>query len=188
MQHDMQRFVNPLPPTHIPPPIQSVKDKKLTLQTDNSTEYCGAGQRLNLYEKDDAGTTTTSLPTTSIPASTAIVSRDTTTTSESPSPTGPSIDETIGDWEFQGCYTEATDMRALSGSTYAQDNMTLDSCAEFCDGFKYFGTEYGRECRLLMLDLKAGDNGLLVANKWVPRLLRQRAQHWKRKGREPGRL
>lgn len=132
----------------------------LNVLIDNRTEYCGAGQRLNLYQKDGSGTTPP-IPTTSIPASTAVVSNETTsagttpttsagttptTPSASPSPTGPSVDETIGDWEFQGCYTEATDKRALSSSTYAKDDMTLDSCAEFCDGFKYFGTEYGREC------------------------------------------
>ncbi len=26
--------------------------------------------------------------------------------------------------------------------------MTLEVCAAFCDGFTYFGTEYGRECKL----------------------------------------
>ncbi|KAL1847140.1 hypothetical protein VTK73DRAFT_10417 [Phialemonium thermophilum] len=85
---------------------------------DNATEYCGAGLRLNLYYQN---VTTTD-------------------------PTGPRAKPTVGLYKWFGCYTEATNQRALSSKSYAQDNVTLESCAAFCSGYQYFGTEYGREC------------------------------------------
>ncbi|EPE31830.1 WSC containing protein [Glarea lozoyensis ATCC 20868] len=45
-----------------------------------------------------------------------------------------------------GCYTEATSGRALSGKSYSNDSMTLELCQSTCQGFSYFGVEYGREC------------------------------------------
>ena len=33
------------------------------------------------------------------------------------------------------------EVRALSAQEYASGNMTLESCATFCYGFRYFGTE-----------------------------------------------
>ncbi|KFY19512.1 hypothetical protein V491_04394, partial [Pseudogymnoascus sp. VKM F-3775] len=40
------------------------------------------------------------------------------------------------------------DARVLSGAELANDELTLEKCAAFCNegGFKVFGTEYGREC------------------------------------------
>lgn len=58
----------------------------------------------------------------------------------------PSQPDAVGDWTWLGCYTEATASRALSGKTTANDDMTLEDCAAFCDDYTYFGTEYGREC------------------------------------------
>jgi hypothetical protein len=89
------------------------------------TEFCGAGNRLELYS-----TTATR------------------TTSATPTPTGSlAVKPTVGDYTFVGCQTEATGSRALSGKdVYADDAMTLELCATYCAGFTYFGTEYGREC------------------------------------------
>jgi hypothetical protein len=52
----------------------------------------------------------------------------------------------VGSWTSIGCYTEATAGRALSSKTYADNDMTLASCASFCQGYTYFGVEYSREC------------------------------------------
>lgn len=47
------------------------------------------------------------------------------------------------------------------GNGYADDKVTLEACAKFCDGFAYFATEYGRECycgnELQQGSVKAGD-------------------------------
>ncbi|RYP09040.1 hypothetical protein DL764_001536 [Monosporascus ibericus] len=59
---------------------------------------------------------------------------------------GPSHPPVVGNYSWSGCYSEPAGVRALAGKSYADDDMTLDSCASFCDGFALFGTEYGREC------------------------------------------
>lgn len=52
----------------------------------------------------------------------------------------------IEGYTFGGCYTEASSGRALTGSAFFDDYMTVEKCATACTGFKYFGLEYGREC------------------------------------------
>ncbi|KAL2141982.1 hypothetical protein VTI28DRAFT_1764 [Corynascus sepedonium] len=50
-------------------------------------------------------------------------------------------------YTFSGCYVDNSDNnRALPAASYADDHMTIASCAAFCSSFKYFGLEYGREC------------------------------------------
>ncbi|KAL2064374.1 hypothetical protein VTL71DRAFT_4868 [Oculimacula yallundae] len=187
----------------------------------NSTEYCGAGSRLNVYQKGAAASSSTSRPVTISSSSSAVSSVSSAVTSSSssvtssvtssasssrvsssssvassgsssvsstgsssvsssasssisssasssvvvssssssivssstsassssaPTPTGPAIRQTVGKYAFQGCYTEATAGRALASTTYADDLMTLESCAAFCGPYSYFGVEYGREC------------------------------------------
>ncbi|KAG7104597.1 WSC domain-containing protein like [Verticillium longisporum] len=127
----------------------------------NATELCGGGSRLNVYQLDDgtlttttAATTTTTLATSSTLASSSVpvVSvppTTTTTTSATPTSTGPAIRQVVNtEWSFQGCYTETKNGRALSKKSYADDLMTLESCAAFCKGVSaaFFGVEYGREC------------------------------------------
>ncbi|CRK39009.1 hypothetical protein BN1723_015476, partial [Verticillium longisporum] len=126
----------------------------------NSTELCGGGSRLNIYQLDDGTLTTTTAATTTIVATSSILESSsvpvdsvppttTTTTSATPTPTGPAIRQIVStEWSFQGCYTETKNGRALSKKSYADDLMTLESCAAFCKGVSaaFFGVEYGREC------------------------------------------
>lgn len=114
----------------------------------NPLEYCGAGNRLVLYASSTIQTSTTSVPTTS-PSSTGTKSTtaSTTSTGSSAAATGTLARKpVVGAYTLVGCQTEATGMRALSANSYAADTMTLESCATFCSGYTYFGTEYGREC------------------------------------------
>ncbi|KAK7966705.1 WSC domain containing protein [Apiospora aurea] len=60
--------------------------------------------------------------------------------------TGPTQPPTVGKYNWYGCQTEGTRSRALIALQSANNNMTLESCADFCDGYTYFGTEYSREC------------------------------------------
>lgn len=91
---------------------------------DNATETCGAGLRLNVYQPDEP-------PKPTI--------RDVVVSGTGSKRTS---------WSFQGCYTEATVGRALLGSMYASDYMTLETCGAYCAGLGYsiFGLEYRREC------------------------------------------
>lgn len=59
---------------------------------------------------------------------------------------GPSQPPRVGNYTWHGCRTEGSSSRALEASRTSGPDMTLDRCARFCDGFAYFGAEYGREC------------------------------------------
>ncbi|KAG4411385.1 hypothetical protein IFR04_015473 [Cadophora malorum] len=95
----------------------------------NLSEYCGGGNRLNVYNFNNAIATITA----SAPA---------------PTGTGPAIKPTIGPYSYYGCQTEGTTARALAGAAMASDSMTLEMCQAFCaaGNFALFGVEYGREC------------------------------------------
>ncbi|KAL8891322.1 MAG: hypothetical protein Q9215_001645 [Flavoplaca cf. flavocitrina] len=80
----------------------------------NPDEKCGAGRRLNIYEK---------------PVTTPVV----------PTPG-------VSTYQQDGCFTEATNGRALSGKTYYDNALTIAKCASACAGFDFFGVEYYREC------------------------------------------
>lgn len=88
------------------------------------SEFCGAGNRIELYS------TTATRTSTAVPSATATLA----------------VKPTVGAYTFVGCQTEPTTGRALSGKSYADDAMTLESCATYCSEYTYFGTEYGREC------------------------------------------
>lgn len=84
--------------------------------------------------------TTSSNPISSI--SLTVISSSSTSTSAAPS-SGASN----GAYKYAGCYTEATKGRALSGKSQANDQMTIENCLAFCQGYVLFGLEYGRECK-----------------------------------------
>ncbi|KAL8376771.1 hypothetical protein RB595_007747 [Gaeumannomyces hyphopodioides] len=52
----------------------------------------------------------------------------------------------IGEYTFNACMTEGNGTRALSETSFVSDSMTLQSCATFCNAYKFFGVEYSREC------------------------------------------
>lgn len=104
----------------------------------NTFEYCGAGNRLEMYQLWSNVTLSTSTTTT------------TATTSASAKPT-PSHVQVVGPYTFQGCYTEATGMRALTGppSLVNYTAMTIEMCESHCAQYNsiYFGVEYAGECK-----------------------------------------
>ena len=89
--------------------------------------------------------------------STTLSIRSSTSSSASATPTGPTILQSIGaytDYTYYGCQTEATSARALtSGSFYNYTGMTLKQCLTDCIGYKYWGVEYGGECKPPFLSL-----------------------------------
>lgn len=88
----------------------------------DDTQYCGAGNRLELYS------TTATLPPTSTSSA-------------------PSNLPTVPPFALVGCQAEGVGARALSGAMYASGTaLTLRACAAFCAGFRYFGTEFSSEC------------------------------------------
>ena len=84
----------------------------------DAIELCGAGMRLSVY-----GPVVTP-PVVTVPAN----------------PT------TVGNYVYDGCFTDSIALRVLSGETISRDDMTLASCATICAGYAYFGVEYGIQC------------------------------------------
>jgi hypothetical protein len=60
----------------------------------------------------------------------------------------------VANYNYFGCYTEGTGVRALTPGAFAADTMTVESCEASCAGYTYFGVEYGRECKLICRTLK----------------------------------
>ncbi|KAJ4297155.1 hypothetical protein N0V88_004073 [Collariella sp. IMI 366227] len=97
----------------------------------NSGEFCGGGNRLNVYNFEGGY-------------------NPTATSSAGPGPTGepagPSQPEVVDNYDWYGCRTEATAGRALAAATFASDDMTLEACRAYCSAYTFFGVEYAREC------------------------------------------
>lgn len=101
-----------------------------------------------------SSTTTSTNPSVSATtkATTTSIVHPPTTTTTSPSATPTlGIKQTVGAYSFIGCYTEATNGRALTGANplYDYTAMTLEECGTYCSAssFTYFGVEYGGECK-----------------------------------------
>ncbi|OIW32843.1 WSC-domain-containing protein, partial [Coniochaeta ligniaria NRRL 30616] len=96
--------------------------------TGDKLQYCGGSSRLNVFKR------------LATPVSSATTAKSTSAS--------------VGLWNYQGCFTEATSGRALSSkqlygsSSSATGNMNLDTCASFCfdNGYAMFGVEYGQQC------------------------------------------
>ncbi len=123
----------------------------------NALEWCGGGNRLNLYNLDGSDPVPTSTVTTlrsTKPASTRVstssrsISISSASSPVAPTPTGPITVTSLAGWNYLGCYSEATVGRALNSLLLpipGADN-SVEKCAAACAGYTYFGVEYGSEC------------------------------------------
>jgi hypothetical protein len=61
---------------------------------------------------------------------------------------GPQTVQAVGNYVFQGCYSEATNGRALSAlsPTPPMGGFTIELCEAKCVGYTYFGMEYSNQC------------------------------------------
>ncbi|KAL2269755.1 hypothetical protein VTJ83DRAFT_1939 [Remersonia thermophila] len=80
------------------------------------TNVCGAADRLNLFVSTSCKEDPTNLAT-------------------------------VGAFAYQSCWVDNVGgVRALDGPVLRGDDMTVEKCADFCDGYQYFGVEYASEC------------------------------------------
>ncbi|KAF8849870.1 heme peroxidase [Acephala macrosclerotiorum] len=110
----------------------------------NSYEYCGAGNRLEMYLLSTSASSSSSLVSSSSVAISSLSSTS-SSTSASASPT-PQIVKSAGLYNYFGCYTEGANVRALGAASYPNDANTIESCVAACSPYLYAGAEYGREC------------------------------------------
>ncbi|KAK0392393.1 hypothetical protein NLU13_1888 [Sarocladium strictum] len=92
----------------------------------NTSQYCGAGNRLELYSTTAPQPTPTSSSPTAVP--------------------DPVHRDQIGDHTLVGCWTEGIGVRALAEGSSASGNMTNELCAVDCAAYRYFGTQFSTEC------------------------------------------
>lgn len=64
------------------------------------------------------------------------------TAPQTPTP-APMSTTVIGNFHYMGCYTDDP-YRALTAKSESSNAMTNTLCAEYCRGFKFFATEYGK--------------------------------------------
>ena len=71
-----------------------------------------------------------------------------TTTNPGPPPGGPVTLLQVANYNYIGCYSEATAGRALSAKAVAAPATggTVENCQAGCSGYTYFGVEYSNEC------------------------------------------
>ncbi|KAK4184466.1 WSC domain-containing protein [Podospora australis] len=60
--------------------------------------------------------------------------------------TPPSSPATAGAFSYQSCWIDNLGDRSLKAVDYRTDDMTVEKCADRCQGYFYFGVQYGREC------------------------------------------
>ncbi|KAI4209402.1 MAG: hypothetical protein LQ351_007661 [Letrouitia transgressa] len=96
------------------------------------------------YSSTTSSSTTTSSSSTSSSTTTSTTTRpsSTLTTSTTSSAPGP----TLAGYTYEGCYTDSSTARVLTGKSSSTSTLTYQSCASYCAGYTYFGVEYGREC------------------------------------------
>jgi len=58
----------------------------------------------------------------------------------------PQTVQSVKNFTYQGCYSEATGGRALSQKSINSVNVNVQFCADYCSAYTYFGVEYGSEC------------------------------------------
>ncbi|KAK4188599.1 WSC domain-containing protein [Podospora australis] len=53
---------------------------------------------------------------------------------------------TVGSFEYKSCWTDNRDDRSLKGGKHQRPDLTVEACAEICEGYTYFGLESTSEC------------------------------------------
>jgi hypothetical protein len=104
----------------------------------NKFEYCGAGNRLDIYQLNGTAVISTSTSSTAA-ATSGTVSTTSATSAATALPSG---------WKYDGCYTEGTSGRALSHGQPDSQTNTVEGCVNTCAGLGYTiaGMEFSTQC------------------------------------------
>lgn len=110
----------------------------------NGSEYCGGSLLLNVYQFNATAAVSSAMSSTM--STSTISGASTVTTSKTTTTAAHTTKPTVGNWVYQGCYTEGSTGRALAGLSQTNNNMTYEECADYCASYAYFGVEYGDQC------------------------------------------
>jgi hypothetical protein len=121
--------------------------------TEPDGSVCGGSSAIEIYGIKTSFTVSSTSTSTSMSSTIQSSSSSSTTTTQSSSSStssSPSSTPTSPTYCSWGCYTEATNIRALSEAALVNYmSMTVEICANFClvqQGQQLFGVEYGGEC------------------------------------------
>ncbi|KAF4633357.1 hypothetical protein G7Y89_g4765 [Cudoniella acicularis] len=112
--------------------------------TQTSSSETGSSTQISTTSSKLSSSSTSSSVSSTQSSSSSQLSSSTTST---PTPSGPAIKPQIGAYNYLSCYTEGNGIRALNSAvSYNYPSMTLEECSVFCQGYTYWGVEYGGEC------------------------------------------
>ena len=118
----------------------------------NATEYCGGGNRLNVYQVGTtAGAATSAAPPVGGAGGSTAIDQPTKTTALGASTTSP-VTAATGlpqGWSYKGCYIDnANGGRILANTQPDNKQLTVESCSTACQkaGYKVAGMEYSTQC------------------------------------------
>jgi hypothetical protein len=121
--------------------------------TEPDGSVCGSSSAIEIYGVNTSFAISSTSTSTSTSSTIQSSSSSSTTTTQSSSPSTsslPSSTPTSPTYYSWGCYTEATNIRALSEATLVNyTSIAIEICANFClvqQGQQLFGVEYGCEC------------------------------------------
>ncbi|KAL8855582.1 MAG: hypothetical protein Q9178_007774 [Gyalolechia marmorata] len=112
--------------------------------TSSSSSSSSSSSTSSSSSSASSGTSTSSTLSTSRTSTFSTTTRPTSSTSTT-SPSSTSLPSHPG-YDYQGCYTDNTSGRVLTGKSQSVSTNTYASCATYCSGYTYFGVEYGSEC------------------------------------------
>ncbi|KAF4637126.1 hypothetical protein G7Y89_g965 [Cudoniella acicularis] len=145
-------------------------------------EFCGGWMRISVYSLVENSLSSTVVPTAASsntpsysqgPSSYVATSSSTAPVSPVASPSGPSavpayqgdtpqIWPTVGEYSYQGCWTENPDYRILPDYSISYSDMTLESCASYCANVLASGTTQVNDLQCSMVC--GGDPGEFCGN------------------------
>ncbi|KAI4146104.1 MAG: hypothetical protein L6R39_003588 [Caloplaca ligustica] len=117
-----------------------------------------SGQASDSFKSSsDLGTTCLPLASTGSSSSTSSSSTRTSspttlqtstkpTTSTTTSSTSSAATPSLAGYAYQGCYTDSTSARVLTGKSTSSSTMTYKSCSAYCTGYTYLALEFGSQC------------------------------------------
>ncbi|KAL8947337.1 MAG: hypothetical protein Q9222_006367 [Ikaeria aurantiellina] len=82
----------------------------------------------------------------STPSSTGTTMSTVRTSSTATTSSTSASTPTVSGYSYQGCYTDSTSARVLTGKSTSSNTMSYKSCSTYCTGYTYWAVEYGSQC------------------------------------------
>ena len=115
----------------------------------NSSEYCGGGNRLNVYQLGTSTGAVSSINNVGGGSSTAIdVPTKTTALASSTASVVTAASGLPSGWVYKGCYVDNANGRILANTQPDNTQLTVESCTTACSkaGYSVAGMEYSTQC------------------------------------------